>query len=452
MIFLKRRRLIFWLIKAYAKRWRKTILISFVLGLGVFFLLRFFITYFSPLIPFSNVQKVGIVGAYSVDNLPSEIVSKASEGLTMVDSDGTIKPAIAKNWQIENNGKTYIFYLNNNIYFTDGTKLTSDLIKYNFLDVTIERPNQYTIIFKLKNVYSPFLVTVSRPIYKNNSIGVGLYKIRSIKLNGDFVQNISFSSLKDKKEISYQFYPTEEALKNAFMLGEVSNIMKIKDITYRNIPIANFPNVQIEKKIDYSSLVTLFYNSLDKDLSDKRLREALSYTIPDTFENGQRNYGPFNPNSWVSKDGLATYHQDFEHAKLLLNQSRNASQSSELTIELKTLPKFLSIAKEIQKLWGKIGINTKIVEVDSLPTSFQAFLGEFNLPKDPDQYLIWHSGQANNITNYKNLRIDKLLEDGRQTINTSERKRIYTDFQKYLLDDPPAAFLYFPYVYDVTRK
>ena len=31
-------------------------------------------------------------------------------------------------------------------------------------------------------------------------------------------------------------------------------------------------------------------------------------------------------------------------------------------------------------------------------------------------------------------------------------ENIYADFQKYLLEDAPAAFLYFPYEYDVIRK
>jgi DNA segregation ATPase FtsK/SpoIIIE-like protein len=66
--------------------------------------------------------------------------------------------------------------------------------------------------------------------------------------------------------------------------------------------------------------------------------------------------------------------------------------------------------------------------------------------------VITNSKQANNITGYENKRIDKLLEDGRKTISQTERKKIYDDLQKYLLADAPAAFLYFPYEYTVTRK
>jgi peptide/nickel transport system substrate-binding protein len=68
--------------------------------------------------------------------------------------------------------------------------------------------------------------------------------------------------------------------------------------------------------------------------------------------------------------------------------------------------------------------------------------------------MLWHSSQIqiNNISKNKNVRIDKLLEDGRKTNDLEERKKIYADFQKYLLEDPPAAFLYFPYEFTVARK
>ena len=77
---------------------------------------------------------------------------------------------------------------------------------------------------------------------------------------------------------------------------------------------------------------------------------------------------------------------------------------------------------------------------------------DFNLSKDPDQYPLWHSGEQTNITKYKNLRIDKLLEDGRKNVDFNTRITIYNDFQKYLIEDTPASFLYFPYEYELIRK
>jgi peptide/nickel transport system substrate-binding protein len=453
MIFLKRRRLILWLLKAYLRKWRRTILISFGLGLIVFFLLKFVVNYFVPLMPFTQQQTIGMVGAYSVDNLPTVILSKVSRGLVYPGPNYLPKPDLAKSWEIKNDGKTYIFHLKDNVFFSDGTKLTSDRINYDFTDVTALRPDASTIVFNLKSSYSPFLLTVSRPIFKNGFVGIGDYKVQSVNINGDFVQSISLVANKGhNQEITYQFYPTEEALKTAFVLGDVNEAAGVRNMDFNNKSLINFKNTTITKDINHSQLVTLFYNTQDKDLSDKRLREALAYAMPDIFSNGQRNYGSFSPNSWVSESGLTTYSQDFEHAKLLLGESVSSTGSSSFTLELKALPEYKNLANQVKDLWAKIGIKTNVKIVDSFPSDFQVFLGEFNVSKDPDQYALWHSSQQNNITHYKNLRIDKLLEDGRQTVDVGGRQKIYADFQKYLLDDPPATFLYFPYEYDLKRK
>lgn len=453
MIFLKRKRLIVWLFKAYIKKWRKTIFLSFLFGLIVFFVLKYGVNYFIPLMPFTNKESIGIVGAYSPDNLPPEILVKLSSGLTRIDKDSNILPGLADSWEIKNDGKKYIFYLKKNVYFNDRKKLTSQDIQYNFLDVEVERPNEYIIVFNLKNKYAPFLVTVSKPVFKKNFVGTGDYRVASVNLNGNFVQSINLVLVKSgSKELSYQFYPTEEALKTAFVLGEVSKIIGVKNTEFENTSLSKFPNAKVVKKTDFTQLVTLFYNTKDKNLSDKKIRDALSYTIPDTFNKGQRNYSSFNPNSWVLVNELNARVQDLDHARLLLKDSPSSTQSAGLKIEIKTLPQYKELAKQIQKYWQEINVQSEIIVTNALPETFQVFLGEFNLPKDPDQYALWHSSQNTNITNYKNLRIDKLLEDGRQTLDIESRKKIYADFQKYLLDDPPAAFLYFPYVYEITRK
>ena len=127
-------------------------------------------------------------------------------------------------------------------------------------------------------------------------------------------------------------------------------------------------------------------------------------------------------------------------------------QIEQLTIKI--LRKYKNTAGAIDVAWKQKGIETIIEEVSSVPDNFQIFLGAFKVPHDPDQYVLWHSSQIqiNNISRYKNVRIDKLLEDGRKTTNLDERKKIYADFQKYIQDDVPASFLYFPYEYEVVRK
>ena len=89
----------------------------------------------------------------------------------------------------------------------------------------------------------------------------------------------------------------------------------------------------------------------------------------------------------------------------------------------------------------------------AVPAQFQALLAVNKLPRDPDQYTLWHSTQTKtNITKYKNVRVDKLLEDARITKEEDKRKELYLEFQKVLAEDAPAAFLYYPYKYRVVYK
>jgi peptide/nickel transport system substrate-binding protein len=447
-----RKRLIFWLLKAYFKRWGKSILIYFGVGLVVFFLLNLVLSYFVTKLPFIQKQTIGTVGSYTLDSLPREIISKISEGLTKMDEDGTVRPDIAEKWKIAPNGKAYAFYLRKNIYFSDGTNLTSNDINYDFSDVSVTRPDKYTIVFSLKDNYSPFLTTVSRPIFKKGYVGVGDYMIKNIRLNGNFIESLELYSERLHKNLDYQlFYPTFSALKMAFVLGDVSTITNLPDVNFGALTFKSFKNAQIAKKIDHTKLVAIFYNTKDKNLSSKTLREGLSYAIPDSFTQGERNAGPLPYFSYAYQEG-ETNQEDLEHAKLLIDKSGVATASGIINVTMDTLHKYRDTAKVIADTWKKLGIQVKIQEVNQVPENFQIFLGEFNISPDPDQYTLWHSSAQNNITHYENLRIDKLLEDGRKELDIQKRILIYSDFQKYLLSDPPASFLYFPYYYEVSRK
>lgn len=447
-----RRRLIFWLIKAYIKKLGKTILLYFAIGLFIFFVFRLFFGHFLTKFQLSQRETIGMVGTYTLDDLPSSVLSKISKGLTSVAKDGKALPDIASKWKIGSNGKKYIFYLRNNIYFSDKVNLTSDLIQYNFSDVSIERPDKYTILFTLKGSYSPFLITVSKPILKKGFVGISNYKVDNIDLNGNFVRSIDLVLLNKHDRLSFQFYPTFEAAKIAFALSDVSKIVNLPDVNFKNTTFYSFKNVKVEKKVDYKQLVTLFYNTQDKNLSSKTLREALYYTIPNDFDEGQRNAGPFSPFSFAVNEGLGSYQEDLPHAKLLLDKFKSSGNSTKISLTIDTLPQYKKTAEKIAKVWKSLAIDTKIQVGDKVPSIFQVFLGEFTLSPDPDQYVLWHSNQPSNITRYSNLRVDKILEDGRQTIDIEKRKDIYADFQKYIQADPPASFLFFPYTYDVTRK
>lgn len=448
-----RKRLLFWLLKAYLKRWGKTIIFSFIFGLIAFFGILKLVLFLIPKIPVGQNESIGVVGTHTVATLPPIILSDLSRGLTKIEKDGTVASDLAHTWEVKDNGKKYIFYLNKNIRFTDEREFTSADINYPFSDVKKETPDKYTVIFLLKESFSPFLTSVSKPILKNGLVGVSEYKVKNIQINGDLVQSITLSSAKNPYAVkTYRFYDTSQTLKYAFVLGEVNKAVGLSDISFKNTNFSSFPNVAVNKKTNYNRLITVFYDTKDSILSDNKLRSGLSYALPDNFEQGERSYSLFPPDKWAYSQGDWGKKHDLEYAKLLLEQTNSSSKSADIKLTIKVLPKYKKIAEGVARSWEKVDVKTTIETVDAVPTRFQIFLGDFVLPKDPDQYMLWHKDQETNITRYSNLRIDKLLEDGRKTTDIHERKKIYADFQKYLLADSPASFLYFPYEYDLVKK
>lgn len=461
MVFV-RRRYYFWLIKAYIKRWNKTILTSLLLGGGIFFALATILNfYLKPLIE-KKVVKIGYAGVYNINNLPEPILEDISYGLVSIANNGTIKPAAAASWKISGNGREYTFKLKRGQLFHTGQELTVDTLPYHFKDVSITKIDTYTILYKLKTPYSPFFVSVSKPILIENFSGLGKYKLKKIDLNGGFVKSLTIQSIQDasvKKNI--YFYPTANALKLAFLLGDVDTINGVTNLQFkvatralllplgtRNASFKQWKNVSIKKKTNYDELVTLFYNNANSILSEKKVRQALTYALPDTIQFGERAYSPIKPNSLYFSRSPNFGISDTEIAKSLL-----ASSQATITkpLEISTTEDFRQVANLVGKYWGRLGIKTRVKIVSGIPPSYEVFLYQFRIPEDPDQYTLWHSQGVNNIVKYKSLRIDKLLEDGRQTTDIEKRQKIYEDFQKYLIDDAPASFFYYPYEYIISR-
>ncbi len=184
-----------------------------------------------------------------------------------------------------------------------------------------------------------------------------------------------------------------------YVLGEVKTAIGITDTKFKNIELSSFPNTQLKRYVDNKRLVTLFFNTKDPTLSNEKIQIALTSSLPDQFSQGLRNNSPFPKQSWVYWDELSQRNQDIEHA---LNLLKDASIAN-LSVTVKSLPKYKKTAEEIQSAWAKLGISTKIEMQDDIPSSFQGFIGDFILPKDPDQYTLWHNDQDNNITKYSNL-------------------------------------------------
>ncbi len=445
-----RKRYYFWLFKAYFKRWKRTIFTSIIIGIIISVAgIAFLNFYIRPSVD-NKIQRVGVLGVYDPDGLPNSIISDVSYGLTNVSERGEITPAAVERWEVKQDGKEYVFYLKKGLKFHNGETFNAQSLNLNFKDAKKTIIDPYTVSFTLSAPYTPFLSVVSKPILLQDFSGLGRYKLSKVELNAGFVKSLVLQDRNDRlhKKLIY-FYPTQASLKTAYMLGEVDIISGVNTLEIDQMNLAKWSNTSIEETVNYNELVTLFYNNTDSNLSNKKYRQALNYALPPSFEFGERAFSPIPPNSIYFASNPSAEITDKEIANELLVSS---DLPSDIELEITTPAELESTAKVIAANWKEIGINTKIVVREDVPPTFQVLLYKYRLPKDPDQYTFWHSDQVNNIGKYKNLRIDKLLEDGRIETDTQERVNIYSEFQKYLLDDVPASFLYFPKDYKLVRK
>lgn len=447
---LQNKRYYTWLFKAYFRRWKKTILgaifLSIFISLGIVGLSVFYIM---PLLTKDEVR-TGYWGAYTVEQIPDEVINQVSVGLVKIEPDGKISPAAAESWEIKDN-KEYTFHLKKDLKFHNGTKFSSKTVPFIFENVEKKLVDEFTIKYLLKDPYSPFLAAVSEPILLKDLSGLGQYRIKDIEINAGFVRTLTLKNTREPKDKKiYTFYPSEEALKVAYTLGEVDSAENIFNILLNEKhDLSKWPQTNVQEKINEDIMVTIFFNSTDSTLSDKRMRQALHYALPDEIKFGKRIYSPIKESSiYFSKPpnyGIS----DMELAKEILETAGGAPKDK---IKIEVTNDLEDAAREVQKAWQELGIQTEIKVIEDLHQNFQVLIYEMKVPTDPDQYILWHSDQRNNIVGYKNLRIDKLLEDGRSITDTSEREEIYADFQKYLMDDLPASFFYHPKVYRLYRE
>lgn len=393
-------------------------------------------------------ETVGMVGRFRVDNLPDSILKFVSLGLTLIDKNGEIVPGIASSWESQDGGKTWVFHIANDKAWQDGKDIIANDIQINFSDVKIEKPDPKTIVFKLQTPFSPLPTILSKPIFKKGFLGIGEWKVKKVTVAGNIVEQIILSK-KGEKDMTFKFYPTEERAKLALKLGEVDKLIDI----FNPEPFDTWKTLNIERNVNYERFTAVFFNSAkDKKTSDKTFRQALTYAIDKDVFPGVRALGPISPNSWAYNPQVKPYEYDLAKAKTMKNELSKEVLNN-LSLNIATSPVLLSQAEEIAANWRDLDIAVNVQVVSSIPESFDAFLAVLDIPPDPDQYPLWHSSQeATNIANYKNPRIDKLLEDGRTVTNLSERKKIYLDFQRFLIEDSPAAFLYHPVSYTISRK
>lgn len=403
-------------------------------------------------------EVIGLIGNYTVENPPEEIVNKISNGLVTVTDKGEIIPVIANSWEIKESGREYRFHLKDNLAWSNNKEFSASDISYQFKDVEVIPVDDKTVDFSIKTALAIFPTYLNKPLIKYPMLGVaGFYKTGKIKTQYGYLKEVSLiPNTKNLTPMRYKFYNNESQLVNAYKKGEVNKITLTKKSVADTF--LTWKNSEVEKAVDHSRLLTLFFNSENPNLANKNVKDAiaLAFNYQELSEFGEIARGPIQPTSWAYNPNLKNPNHDIINAEKIIKNEIAASQSA--TLNFITSYDYYDVAEQLSEELESIGLANEL-NFSSFggSTPFDLFLAYWSVPKDPDQYYFWHSTQSvknggGNIGGYKNVKIDSLLEQGRGTINLEDREKAYFDFQKNIEDDPPAVFLYYPYVYTIKRK
>lgn len=431
---------------AFLQKHRWLILTSAIIGI-------FFFVYLpkvSRLFFSKKVNRIGLVGKYTLQELPLKIQAQISDGLTFVSPTGEVEPGLAESWEVKNKGKEYHFTLRQDLFWHSGKPILASDINYNFNDVASSPIDDRKIKFELKEAYAPFPAVVARPIFQKGLIGSGRYKVVRLKKNGQTIESLTLKHVEDPSQpkLVFKFYPTESAARTGFKLGEVDLLREIGD----SRDLASWSSVKTSSEIKFNRFVGVFFNTQPQSqFENKSLRQALAYGINKRWE--PRALSSFNPHSWAYNPNVKSYDFDPERAKELLKKAGEDEEGLALEeVEIATIPSLLSTADEIKADWEKLGLKVKTRVISNLDEPFGVLLITQEIPLDPDQYFLWHSTQGTNLSGYKSPKLDKLLEDGRKTFDQEKRKEIYQDFQRFLVEETPAVFLFHPTAYTLSKK
>ncbi|MBI2593081.1 ABC transporter substrate-binding protein [Candidatus Daviesbacteria bacterium] len=392
-----------------------------------------------------DVLSEGIVGTHEERDLPDIVLNLISSPLIRVDKSGTPIAQLAQSWESNEQANVYKVKLKENLYWSDGEKLTAADVYLSIPDVSINALDESTLEFKLAETFSPFPTLLTKPVLRKAStqfgfelVGVGPYSVKAVKKDGPFVKRLDLEASEEKlPDLDITFYPSEKIAKTALKLGEVQSLLGViesDDLSLNNLGRKVVTN--------YRQLVTVFLNTEDPILSDENLRLALAYGSPE-FAGQEIAQTPLSPFSWAHNNTVKDFLNNNEKAQVAL---KKVEKGKEEQISLTATSSLERVGEKVVESWKNLGLNAVLRVESGIPQNFQALLITQNIPADPDQYSLWHSTQKNgtNISRVASPRIDKDLEDGRKITDLETRKQKYKDFQKILLDQAPAIFLYFP--------
>jgi peptide/nickel transport system substrate-binding protein len=451
------------------------------------------------------------------DSASGDISGLIHNGLTKYDKNIKIIGDLAESWDISSDGLQITFHLKKGVKWHDGVEFTSDDVLYTYktvIDPKVPTPyssnygpvervqalDKYTVKVYYREPYAPALESwgmgiipkhildgkdINAENYNRNPVGTGPYKLKEWVTGQKIVLEAFDDYFEGRPHIDK--YVARVIPDTATMFLELKfggiDFMALTPPQFKLQANSKFFKKNFQKfRYPAFGYTYLGYNLLDPKFSDKRVRQALTYSINkrDIIDGVLLGYGtpctgPFPPESWAYNPLVKDLEYNPGKALMLFSQAgwkigekglleKNGEPFSFTVLVNQGNEERLKTAQIIKENLKKVGIEMKIrvLEWQALlhefidKKRFEAIIMGWALSRDPDAYDIWHSSKTKegefNFISYKNDEVDRLLVEGRRTFDIEKRKKIYHRIHEILAEDQPYTFLYVPDALPVLQK
>lgn len=409
-----------------------------------------------------------------------DVVFNLYEGLVKPTSDGGFIAAVASDYTISDDAKTYTFTLRDGITFHDGTPVTIEDVKYSIdryaeiqgessafssLVDSVEVQDDKTLVVNLKESYSEFLPMMTIAIIPQsnedpagNPIGTGPFK---------YVSYTPGQNLELEKYGGYwqEGVPSLDSVEFKFIADVDTAFVELQAGT---IDILKYlTSAQAETLGDDYNIVqgsmnlvhAMYLNSAYEPLSKTEVRQALCYAVDrDAINNfifGGKSHiigSHMIPamSKYYEPEAETVYSYDPEKAKELLADAGYADGFDlEITVP-SSYSQHVDSAQIIADELSQVGINVTLNQVEWSTWlqdvykggNFQATVIGFDGTLAPSDWLKKYvTDDAKNFMHYSNTEYDDVFNTAYTTVDDDVKVENYKKAQMILAEDAAAVYI-----------
>lgn len=412
-----------------------------------------------------------------------EVLFNLFEGLVKAKSNGDLVTAVASEFTISEDAKTYTFTLRDGITFHDGSKVTVEDIKYSierYADIQGEEsafsileevatPDESTVEVHLSEGNSEFLSELTCAVIpKANDaqaatrpIGTGPFKFVSFSAGQnllvekfDAYWNEGFPKL---EEAEFKIVTDTDT---ALMELNAGTIDIYQYLTSDQTATLNDDFTILEGNVNY--VQGMFLNNAAAPFNDIRVRQAMYYAVDRELINqfifdgkshiiGTNMIPAFS--KYYNSSTETMYSHNIEKAKELLAEAGYADGFSfTITVPNNYAP-HEGTAQIIQQSLAEIGINAKIELVEFTTwfsevyqnRNYEATVVAVDGTLSPSSWFAKnYSKSAVNFTNYNNPEFDEIYLQALSTTDEAVKIELYGRLQTMLAEDAASIYVQDP--------